>query len=339
MKHHKRLHPEWLVASGSISGFEMLSPLLESCTSSGHVGQILTEVFLQSGMDPAETMGSSPRLMWAAHQWSRSGMPIYRMEDELQSMLINTEIPNTLEALPKMPFPCIYIACDNFMVWNEETGMHTSEGVYIIQDMVRRTEDAAPEPGYMFIAVGKAKETGRVVDDPFTGKRLSAEEIRDDALAWGSVIPDVDLRVIKNSPKGFEEGIRLGLNFLLLWNATGGHLKQTRVTPTLPQGKKLKRFQRQHKSAAPFYLITLRDRAEAKRVKDEISNWTGPVHETLIAGFYRRHWLKSPGEAQVLGTKTNEKGTPLSCVWKYISPHLALRRGGVREAAKNYVVK
>lgn len=340
MKHYKRLHPEWLVQEGSLSGFDILEPLLEKCQNSGHVGAVLAAFFQKGGMPREMVSPELQRLSWAALQWRRSGMPIYRMEDELQDMLINTEIPNELEVLPKMPFPCIYIACDKFRVWNNQTGFHESEGVYIIQDLVKRTKESkAGEEGYLFIAVGKAKESSKTIKDPTTGKMLSGEQLRDDALAWGTVIPNANLDVIRNSTEGFDEGLRLGLNFLLLWNSTGRHLVQTTVVPTLPMGKKLKRFERQGKSASPFYLVTLRDRAEASRVKSEISNWSGPTHETLIAGFYRRHWLKDPEEAQVIGTKTNAKGTVLSCVWKYISPHVALRRGEAHKGAKTYTVK
>lgn len=50
-------------------------------------------------------------------------------------------------------------------------------------------------------------------------------------------------------------------------------------------------------------------------------------------------WKKDPGDAQVVATKLNGKGTKLNCVWKYIGPHPAMRRGRAKETARNYNVQ
>jgi len=338
LKHHKRVHPEWLVQE-PVSGFRHMEPYLQEATSSGHVAAILNELFKGVAM-PAQDDTSAQRLLWAGLLWTRSGMPIYRMEPELQEMLLNTAIPDTVETLPRLPLPCIYLACDRFKIWNRDTGMHESEGVYVMQDKVRRTVESSAEDGLMFISVGKSRKGGRVLINPITGEELNGEMARDDALAWGSIIPNADLTIVKNATPGFQEGVRLALNFLLLWNATGRHLEQKKVRPKVPpSGKKLKRFHSQHKSATPFYLVTLRNRAAARGIRKAVSNWDGPIHEVLISGFWQRVWKKDPEDAQVVATKINAKGTTLCCVWKYIGPHPAIRRGEAKKTARNYNVR
>jgi hypothetical protein len=324
-----------------MSGFQYLSARLDAATSSGHVGAGLDVIYKQMGLPTeGEHLDVQKRLIWAGMQWVRSGMPIYRMEPELQDMLLNTELPDTLTELPHLPLPGLFLACDRFKVWNNSTGMHQSEGVYIVEDLVRRRDEGAkPERGYMCISVGKSKD-GTATKNPITGEWEKGEAIRDDALAWGAIIPNVDLKEIKGATQGFEDGVRLAMNFLLLWNATGRHLEHKKVSPRMPQGKKLKRFQRQKKSSSPFFLVTLRDRKEANRIRTEVSSWTGATHQVLISGFWRRQWLKKPDEGtQVVGKRTNTKGTELSCVWKYIGPHVSTRRGEASKTAKNYTVK
>jgi hypothetical protein len=340
IKFYKRVHPEWVVEE-PLSGFQILAPLLTGALSSGHTGAILQKIYERAGIldDAASALNVQKRLMWAGMQWSKSGMPIYRMEPELQDMLLNTELPDKLTELPHLPLPGIYLACDRFKVWNNDTGMHDSEGVYVVEDLVCRSKGAKAERGYMCISVGKSKNGQRAMN-PLTGKWEQGEAVRDDALTWGAIVPDADLKGIKGATQGFEEGVRLAMNFLLLWNATGQHLEHKKVSPKLPQGKKLKRFKSQKKSSTPFFLVTLRDREEAKRIRTEVSGWTGETHRVLVSGHWRRQWLQLPDEGtQVVGEKVNEKGTKLSCVWKYIGPHPAVRRGAGVKRAKNFKVK
>jgi hypothetical protein len=71
-----------------------------------------------------------------AHFWfSKYGKKAYRVSPGLQWMLENTELRRYPCDDLRLPFPVIYLSLPpKYLVFNEVTGWHTSEGMYIVED-------------------------------------------------------------------------------------------------------------------------------------------------------------------------------------------------------------
>ena len=131
----KITHPE------SIHDLGILEPLSETgAHCSGLIAALLDPI---SHNYPKGDVDTSVRATWAGIQWLRSGKPIFRLEKELVEALVNTNPPRgILECLPNIPYEGLYIALDGeFSLEDSRTGMHACEGIYIVEDLMRKGED------------------------------------------------------------------------------------------------------------------------------------------------------------------------------------------------------
>ena len=313
-----RSHPEWV---SRIEGFDSMNKMVSESKleSSSEIFAFLAQAgFPELGL----RMGSI--LHWALYLWAKAGRRIFRLEPQLAEALMNTELPNeVLDVLPDMPFESFYISApDVFKVKNMETGIHKGEGVYLFRDFCKISEESTEMvPAIGFLSVG---------EDLLKNKY---ELMRDDALVYCYAVAGKPfIRDDMKEWEGAEEAVRLGMNFLLVWNSTEAlSVKENRPTAPRSQGK-MKRLVRRGLSLAPWFGVSLS--THSTRVMNTMPmqpcGWTGLMHRTHIPGFYRRYWVKNDEGAQVLETKTSEVGNVLSCIRKFCAPHKAWRRGAAR---------
>lgn len=330
-KYAKKTHPELLESdhsfdTGVVPGREVMEAAAAAPLSCS--GDVFAQLFgLKAGDSIDPNMAVSGRVLWAAVQWVRSGRPIMRLTDELRDMLLATEPPDEpLEGLPDIPFDGFYLTVSGgFEMWDNTSGFHQAEGLYVCRDrMMARAEDgeAAPREGLMVIGVGENK----------AGKKQEGL-LRNDTLQYFAVIPGMRLDFWKSAIPGMKELLQIVVNLLLLWNSEGSIITMKGVRPELPKSpSKRKKLERRGYSAVKYMTLGVREGyLDHQKTKTDISGWDGPVHVAMVRGFFRKYWVMDPTTAQVLGESTNDKGTKLYCIRRFVAPHRALRRGEAPE--------
>lgn len=312
---NKKTHPELLEDAARAQGFRggnLYADLPVQC--SGDVYRMLSEMNASEG-----DLNVSVRVTWGAVQWERSGRPILRMTDELRDVLIKTDVPDTVDVLPDMPFDGMYLIVDGgFELFDKTSGMHRIEGIYVAKDRLRRSDKSNESvEGILVMAIGEDKGGSK------------SGMLRDDTIQYFGIIPNGNLRFREAEMVGFRETLRVVLNLLFLWNVEGSPVTMTSKTPSTPKSSaKKKKLDRRGFSTAKYIELGIKREFVSRDVeRSQVANWDGPTHIAYVRGHFRKYWVSDPKGAQVLGEKDSESGKKMICIRRFIAPHRALRRG------------
>lgn len=311
----------WLAEDDRISTAGKLVYLLETVPGA-----------LRDGMTE-EDVQLSARMSWSLISWNRNGRAIVRIDEDLERMLLETDLPKSLEAAPNAPWDSFFIPVNSeFIVEHWDSGEHAVEGIFLTRDRIKISSapDAKVADGWIILVVGVDK--GGFGNDPYR---------KDDALHYASIVPGLPLMdaIGGYKYKGLVEAARIAINLLLLWESENCPLLRKEKSPRIPKSpKKLKRIQRQGRSTAKYWHVAIDEKTygRTKKAMRSAEGYDGPMHKTLVRGHYNHYWVSETDTP--LEKKVTEDGKIRYKVRRFIAPHWAWRRGEGKpaEGASHY---
>ena len=168
-----------------------------------------------------EEMTTEWIMLHALTSFETYGKRVYEVSPGLQLLLENTKLKGLPTNQLRLPHPTIYLTLPpKYEVFNHATGMHPSEGVYVVEDDQRKPRT------WRLILVGKHNEhskhneddalyhwtvtlpEGKTIEDAIYDSTSIVEEVRDGGLAERDVeVQGQQIKVAAGSPLGAKEQV------------------------------------------------------------------------------------------------------------------------------------
>jgi len=274
----------------------------------------------------------------AVHLFRMQGQKVYTVSPGLEWQLRNTELRNFPADEVYLPYSIIYLLLPRgYKVYNDQTGWHPAEGVYIIAD------DTEPRAWRMVLTAGPNENSPDVEDDALYHwtflfpKGATVEEAIESTLeiAEGKALTTSRTAIVdgkriqfqtghEGSGKGFDlmkdtllEIFRYAMNVVLystmpdadqtFANANPEYAKlRARALKCKSQGKRKKLLQRaQGTHSSPRIVLggsVVVDRSE-KEASDSKGKGTKHRVRTLVPGHWQRYWKGKKGEQTVFSKR------------------------------------
>ena len=232
-------------------------------------------------------------------------VPIFRLEEDLAKVLLETEPPEQQEL--QLPFPVLYLQLPLglFQVANDETGLHDVEGIYVADDWVELplpNGGIRMEKSLAITVAGKAKGYG---------PEIAGIRQPDDALVWFRMwhASYTEAEMNKKRPgrhSGSSEAGRIIRN--LLYALRCDYAGSRTVTPATPKSSKKKAKLERKGGLIPYRVISL---TKKPSVQAPGTSTKGGTSQRVIRSYWNHYWVlkENIGSKPVLATRQGKKNT------------------------------